>query len=190
MRLIFATNNRHKWQEIRRMLPESYELLSLADLGGGADPPELHDTMEENAMEKARFIFNRYGLPCFADDSGLEVEALGGQPGVHSARYAGEEKNDDQIIRKLLNEMSAQQNRSARFKTVIAYVDKNHSELFTGTVEGDILTHPSGSRGFGYDPVFRPEGYAISFAEMSPSEKNKISHRARALALLIKYLNG
>ncbi len=172
------------------MLPESYELLSLVDLGDDAGPPESHDTMEENAMEKARFIFNRHGLPCFADDSGLEVEALGGKPGVYSARYAGEEKNDARNIQKLLAEMSGCRNRSARFKTVIAYVDKDTSKLFTGTVDGEILYHPSGSKGFGYDPVFRPAGQAVSFAEMPLTEKNKISHRARALGLLIKYLNG
>jgi len=189
LKLVFATNNSHKLQEIRSLLPEGYELLSLQQIGCHADPPETHETMEGNALQKALFVFNNYGYPCFADDSGLEVDALGGKPGVYSARYAGDDKDPVKNLDKLLREMHEIKDRKARFKTIIAYADKRETLTFEGTVHGHILDKPSGTGGFGYDPVFRPEGFQQSFAEMPMAEKNTISHRAKAFALLIKYLN-
>ena len=189
MKLVFATNNKHKLEEIRRMLPESYELISLRELGCTQDPPETHQTIEENALEKALFVYNRYKVPCFADDSGLEVDALNGEPGVFSARYAGEEKDPAKNIAKLLHELKEARNRVARFKTVIAYVDPGGHRIFTGTIQGEIMPQPEGVQGFGYDPVFRPDGYSVSFASMPAEEKNKISHRAKAFNLLINFLN-
>jgi len=190
MKLVFATNNTHKLSEIRAMLPESYELLSLHDAGIREDPPETHETFRENALEKAAFIYERCSLPCFADDSGLEVEALGWKPGVFSARYAGAEKDNKKNIALLLSEMRGIANRTARFRTVIAYLDHAGPHYFEGIVEGSVLEQETGSDGFGYDPVFRPDGYQVSFAQMPMDEKNSISHRGKAFRLLINYLSG
>ena len=190
MKLVFATNNKHKFLEIRNMLPESYELLTPEDLGYYGELPETHDTLEEKAAEKAVFIWNKFGYPCFADDSGLEVMALGGKPGVFSARYAGENKDDLKNMQKLLNEMKSEKNREARFRTVIALVKKNNPVFFEGILNGSILHEPAGSEGFGYDPVFKPEISEKSLAQMSLPEKNRLSHRARAVSLLINYLKG
>lgn len=188
MKLVFATNNSHKFQEIRSLMPESYELLRLSDIGCSDEPPETHDTFTQNAIEKADYIFKRYGFPCFADDSGLEVYALGGKPGVYSARYAGTAGNSAKNIKKLLHEMRDITNRKARFKTVIAFIKDAKPLLFEGTVEGEILHEITGNEGFGYDPVFKPLESDLSFAQMPITEKNKISHRAKAFRLLINYL--
>jgi XTP/dITP diphosphohydrolase len=190
MKLVFATNNNHKLLEIRNLLPESYELLSMMDVGFADELPETHETLAENAEEKALVIFNRFGLPCFADDSGLEVEALGGKPGVYSARYAGNEKDDTKNIIKLLNEMRFINNRKARFQTVIALIFQNRTHFFEGSIVGTIADAPVGKNGFGYDPVFIPDGFYKTFAEMTATEKNSMSHRAIAVKLLIKFLTS
>jgi XTP/dITP diphosphohydrolase len=186
--LVFATHNSNKLQEIRSMLPEGYELLSLQQIGCMADPPETHETIAENAVEKAGFVFSNFGYPCFADDSGLEVDALGGRPGVRSARYAGEQKDPEKNIEKLLFEMKHITNRKAQFRTVIAFAG-DEIRTFEGIIKGEILKLRQGKGGFGYDPVFKPEGFDVSFAEMPLTEKNRISHRAKAFSLLINYLN-
>ena len=196
-KIVFATNNRHKLFEIQNLLGEHFELLSLADIGFSGDIPEIQPTLEGNALDKARFILNRYHTPCFADDTGLEVEALDRRPGVFSARYAGsvadfgsEEKRYEANVTKLLAELNGIENRAARFRTVIAYLDGNSEYLFDGIVNGQIIRERKGSGGFGYDPVFIPDGYNETFAEMSLSEKNKISHRARAFAKLTGFLRS
>ncbi|HTO36176.1 MAG TPA: non-canonical purine NTP diphosphatase [Flavobacterium sp.] len=188
MELVFASNNIGKIKEIQMLLPENIKILSLHDIGCTEDIPETADTLEGNAILKADYVTQNYGLPCFADDSGLEVESLNGAPGVHSARYAGEPKNDDNNIDKLLFELTNKENRKARFKTVIALNLNNKQELFSGTVHGNIIHEKRGTNGFGYDPVFSPEGYSQTFAEMSIDEKSKISHRANAVKQLIKRL--
>jgi XTP/dITP diphosphohydrolase len=190
MKLVFATNNTHKLTEIRAMLPESYELLSLLEAGIKEDPPETHETFQENAMEKAAFIYERCGFPCFADDSGLEVEALGWKPGVFSARYAGADRDSKKNMALLLSEMKGIANRTARFRTVIAYLDHAGPRYFEGIITGSILEHETGEGGFGYDPVFRPDGFQVSFAQMPMNEKNTISHRGKAFRMLINYLSG
>jgi XTP/dITP diphosphohydrolase len=183
--LVFATANPHKFEEIRAMLPSGIRLLSLLDIGFQGDIPETGATLEDNALEKARYIHQRYHTPCFADDTGLEVEALDGAPGVYSARYAGVGGSREQQAKanmdKLLRELSGKTGRRARFRTVIAYIDAEHNErFFEGTVNGRIIDSEAGSEGFGYDPVFIPDGYSLTFAQMPPDEKNKISHRAIA----------
>lgn len=188
MELVFVSNNIGKIKEIQMLLPENIKILSLHDIGCTEDIPETADTLEGNAILKADYVTQNYGLPCFADDSGLEVESLNGAPGVHSARYAGEPKNDNNNIDKLLFELTNKENRKARFKTVIALNLNNKQELFSGTVHGNIIHEKRGTNGFGYDPVFSPEGYNQTFAEMSIDEKSKISHRANAVKQLIKRL--
>lgn len=188
MDIVFATNNPHKLQEIQALLGNSFQLISLKDLNFQDDIPEDKDTLEGNALEKARYIFNRFHKACFADDTGLEVEALNGAPGVYSARYAGpislfgsEQKRSAANIQKLLTQLHGKDNTNARFRTVIAFISQAGNEfLFEGIVKGSIIKELRGEGGFGYDPVFVPEGYNHSFAEMPLSEKNKISHRARA----------
>jgi len=185
MKLVFATANRHKLEEIRAMLPDNLQIVGLADIGLTDDIPETEATLEGNALLKARYVHERYGIPCFADDSGLEVEALNGAPGVYSARYAGvtgsSEVRAKANIAKLLHELSGKTNRKARFRTVIAYIDADNCEhLFEGVVDGSIIEKAVGREGFGYDPIFMPDGYDITFAQMPLSEKNLISHRARA----------
>ncbi len=187
-KLVFATNNAHKLTEVRAMVGEDFEILSLNDIGCHADIPETADTLQGNAVMKARFVRDNYGLDCFADDSGLEVEALGGAPGVHSARYATDGHDHRANIAKLLREMDGQGDRQARFRTVIALMTDAGTLCFEGEVRGEIMTEEHGTNGFGYDPVFRPEGHEETFAEMTDDEKNAISHRARAVAKLVAHL--
>lgn len=187
-KIIFATNNLHKLSEIRSMVQNKFQLVSLQDLNLKEDIPETSDTVEGNALQKAQFVFNRFAIPCFADDTGLEVEALKGAPGVYSARYAGEYANYQDNVIKLLENLNGISARKARFKTVIAYIDQQQTKLFEGIINGTISTEPSGKGGFGYDPVFIPDGYDMSFAEMPASLKNRISHRAIATRKLIHFL--
>jgi XTP/dITP diphosphohydrolase len=188
MKLVFATNNLHKLQEIKYLLNGSIELLSLKDIGCLEDIPENQPTIEGNAAEKSFYVFNNFGYNCFADDTGLEIEALDGEPGVYSARYAGEEKDPQKNIDLVLLKLAKIKNRKARFKTVISLVIDGRETQFEGIVNGKILEERRGSTGFGYDPVFKPEESSLSFAEMSLDEKNKISHRGRATQKLIEYL--
>lgn len=189
MDLCFATNNRHKIEEIRALLPAAYNLVSLKDIGCDKDLKEEGMTLEENAVQKARYIYNRYRIDCFADDTGLETEALNGEPGVRSARYAGEHKNDEDNIRLLLSNLGGNTNRRARFRTVIALVRNGEDRLFEGIVNGAIIGEKRGVAGFGYDPVFVPDGHTRTFAQMSMEEKGKISHRGRAVMKLIGFLH-
>lgn len=186
--LCFATNNRNKIAEISQILGRDFAILSLDDIGCKQELPENQDTLEGNSLEKARFVFDRYGISCFADDTGLEVDALNGDPGVLSARYAGEQKNSDDNIQLLLSNLTGKKNRSARFRTVITLVCPRDTKQFEGTVEGRILSSRRGEKGFGYDPVFQPVGSSRSFAELSMKEKNQISHRALAFRELVEYL--
>lgn len=188
-KLVFATNNAHKLDEIRAILGNKMEILSLNDINCHADIPETADTLEGNAALKAQYIYKNFGLDCFADDTGLEVEALNGAPGIYSARYAGGEGHDSEAnMKKLLAEMEGKENRKARFRTAICLIEDGKEHLFEGIVNGEIIQERRGGSGFGYDPVFVPEGYTETFAEMGNDEKNKISHRARAVAKLCDYL--
>jgi XTP/dITP diphosphohydrolase len=187
-RLLLCTGNAGKVAELRAMLPQGMELLSLRDAGLPSDLPETGDSFAANALEKARFAFGRTGLACIADDSGLEVTALGGAPGVYSARYAGPTKNDGANIAKLLHALEGKVDRSARFRTVVALVDAEGEHLFEGEVRGSITTAPRGSNGFGYDPVFLPEMSDLTFAELDAKMKNAISHRGQAVWKLVRFL--
>ena len=189
MKIVFATNNQHKLEEIRQILGEKFEVLSLNDIGCHDDIPEDHDTLQENALQKAQFIAEKYGYDCFADDTGLEVEALDGAPGVHTARYAGDDQDSQANMRKLLQEMKGKDNRNARFRTAIALIQCGEEHLFSGEVHGTITTEPLGNKGFGYDPVFIPEDTGLTFAQLGEDVKNRISHRARAVAKLTVFLN-
>ncbi len=189
-KLVFATNNPHKLNEISNIEDLNVEIVSLKDIGFNEEIPEDFDTLQENALQKARIIHEKTGLDCFADDTGLEIDALDGKPGVYSARYAGEPSNPEENIKKVLAELSGKTNRKARFRTVIALILDGQELFFEGIVEGEILTEKNGADGFGYDPIFRPTGYSESFAEMSLEMKNKISHRARAMKQLVNYLLG
>ena len=189
MEIVFATNNAHKLSEIRAILGEDFRILSLADIGCHDDIPETADTLEGNALIKARWVKERYGFDCFADDTGLEVAALGGRPGVHTARYAFPDRHDPVAnTRKLLAELDGQADRSARFRTVIALVQGTDETLFEGIVDGRIAPEERGTEGFGYDPVFEPEGLGQTFAELGVETKNSMSHRARAVKRLAEYL--
>jgi XTP/dITP diphosphohydrolase len=191
MRLCFASNNAHKLDEIRPLLPADLHLLSLADIGCHEELPETQPTLEGNARQKAQYVFDHYGVACFADDTGLEVAALGGAPGVYSARYAGPQREATDNVAKLLHELGPQPNRQARFRTVVSFV-RGAADVheFSGEVAGVIAAAPIGSSGFGYDPVFVPsEGDGRTFAEMTLAEKNLLSHRARAVAGLVAFLN-
>lgn len=187
MKLVFATHNRNKLKEVQALLPKTIEVLSLDDIGCTEDIPEEADTIEGNAIGKANYVKEKYGYDCFADDTGLEVSALDGAPGVYSARYAGPQKSDSDNVAKLLRELEDKEDRSARFKTVIALNLDREKILFPGIAEGLITETPRGEGGFGYDPVFLPAGYEKTFAELPLSEKNKISHRAKAMNALIDY---
>jgi XTP/dITP diphosphohydrolase len=192
-RIVFATNNQHKLDEIRQILGNDFQILSLADIGCHEEIPEDHDTLQENALQKAQYIVDHYHVSCFADDTGLEVDALGGEPGVHSARYAeGTDHDSEANMRKLLLKLGNNNNRSARFRTVIALLleenGKWREEIFDGIVEGHIAREKKGSEGFGYDPIFVPDGYDLSFAELGMDVKNTISHRARAVRKLADFL--
>ena len=190
-KLVFATNNAHKLDEISSILGEKVELLSLKDIHCHVDIPETADTLEGNAMLKAEYIYKNYGLDCFADDTGLEVEALNGAPGVYSARYAGSEvHNAEANMQKLLQNMQGVQNRKAQFHTAICLILDGKKHLFEGIVKGEIIKEKRGSSGFGYDPIFVPEGYTKTFAEMGNETKNKISHRALAVEKLCRFLKA
>ena len=188
MKLVFATNNRHKLEEVRAIVGNRVDVLSLNDIDCHEDIPETADTLQGNALIKARYIYEKYGMDCFADDTGLEVEELGGEPGVFSARYAGEECNSEANMQKLLYNLTGKNNRNAQFRTVIALIIKGEEKLFNGIVKGTITEEKRGNSGFGYDPIFVPEGFSESFAQMSGDMKNSISHRYRATEQLSNYL--
>ena len=189
MKLVFASNNRNKIKEIQQLLPDSIQILSLSDINCDVDIPETADSIEGNAILKANYVTEHYGYNCFADDSGLEVDALNGAPGVISARYAGAHKNDNDNIDKLLSEMSGQNNRNANFKTVIALNLDGTQHLFTGIINGTIIQERRGENGFGYDPVFIAEQDTRTFAELEMEEKSSISHRGKAVKQLVDFLN-
>jgi XTP/dITP diphosphohydrolase len=202
MRIVFATNNQHKLSEIRQILGSRVEVLSLKDIGCYADIPETGSTLEENALQKAQYVYDNYHIDCFADDTGLEVDALGGAPGVYSARYAaigpigpispispiGPTHDSEANMARLLHELGENNNRSARFRTVIALIQQGEVHEFEGIVNGQIIRERRGGEGFGYDPIFQPDGYDQTFAELGIEIKNQISHRARATAKLAEYL--
>jgi XTP/dITP diphosphohydrolase len=188
--LVFATNNPHKLSEVQHLLGNSFHLLSLNDINFNDEIPEDYDTLEENALQKAQHIYTITKQNCFADDTGLEVEALNGRPGVYSARYAGESKDSKANVQKLLMELTGVENRKARFRTVIALIIDGEEHLFEGIVDGKIIESERGADGFGYDPVFLPDGYSSTFAEMNLSQKNTISHRAMAIGSLVNFLRN
>lgn len=190
MQLVFATNNLNKLQEVQALVPKHIKLLSLKDIGCFEDIPETQNTIEGNAIQKAEYIKSNYGYDCFADDTGLEAEALNGEPGVFSARYAGEQRDAEDNMSKLLNELKNKLNRKAQFKTVVALQLNNKIETFTGICIGEITVKKHGKKGFGYDPIFKPEGYKKTFAEMELSLKNKIGHRGKAISQLVIFLNS
>ncbi|MEZ7504601.1 non-canonical purine NTP diphosphatase [Flavobacterium sp. Arc2] len=190
MKLVFASNNKNKIKEIQQLLPSTIEIVSLEDIGCHEEIPETADTIEGNAILKANYVTEKYGYDCFADDTGLEVEALNGDPGVFSARYAGEQRSSEDNMDKLLLALSNNPNRNAHFKTVIALNVNGGQHLFTGIAEGQITITKAGSEGFGYDPIFQPEEYLQTFAELSSAIKNQISHRGKATQLLISFLKN
>ena len=191
MKIVFATNNKHKLEEIKDILGKDFEIVSLAEIGCHEDIPETGLTLEENARQKSTYIVEHYNHDCFADDTGLEVDALKGEPGVHSARYAeGTDHDSEANMRKLLSKMSNVKDRTARFRTVISLIINGVEHQFEGCVEGCIATEKHGKEGFGYDPIFIPEGYDKSFAELGEEVKNQISHRARAVKKLAEYLSS
>jgi XTP/dITP diphosphohydrolase len=189
MKIVFATNNANKIREIQSMLPEGIEIISLESIGCNEEIPETADTIEGNAIMKANYVTEKYGYDCFADDTGLEVEALNGEPGVYSARYAGEQKSAEDNMDKLLLNLENSTNRNAQFKTVITLNLKGEQYLFTGIARGEIILEKIGNQGFGYDPIFRPEGYQETFAQLSLETKNAISHRGKATRELIAFFN-
>ena len=191
MKIVFATNNKHKLEEIKDILGKDFEIVSLAEIDCHEDIPETGLTLEENARQKSTYIVEHYNHDCFADDTGLEVDALNGEPGVHSARYAeGTDHDSEANMRKLLSKMSNVKDRTARFRTVISLIINGVEHQFEGRVEGRIATEKHGTEGFGYDPIFIPEGYDKSFAELGEEVKNQISHRARAVKKLAEYLSS
>ena len=189
MKIVFATNNMNKLKEVQALLPSSISLVSLKEINCLEDIPETSDTIEGNALQKANYVLENYNVPCFADDTGLEVDALNGAPGVFSARYAGIEKNANKNMDKLLTELKNSENRNAQFKTVIALVGLSDNKTFEGICEGEITTKRYGNEGFGYDPIFKPKNYEVTFAQMPLATKNKIGHRGKAVQQLINYLN-
>ena len=190
MKIVFATNNQNKILEIQSMLPSNIEIVSLESISCFEDIPETADTIEGNAMQKANYILEKYGHDCFADDTGLEVEVLNNEPGVFSARYAGEQRNAGDNMNKLLMNLENNSNRNAQFKTVICLNLNGKQHLFTGIAKGEITQQKTGNGGFGYDPIFQPYGFTETFAEISLELKNEISHRGKATKLLIEFLNG
>jgi XTP/dITP diphosphohydrolase len=187
-RIVFATNNDHKLRELRQILNGEFELLSLNEIGCREEIPETGTTLEFNASQKARYIWNKYHLDCFADDTGLEIKSLNNEPGVYSARYAGESKSSEANIQKVLEQMKGVKDRSARFRCVFSLIMNGKETQFEGIVEGEILYEKEGKGGFGYDPIFQPLGYDLSFASLSAEEKNSISHRGRAVQKLVEFL--
>ena len=190
MKLVFATNNPNKLSELQDLVPEGIEILSLKDINCNEELPETNPTLEGNALQKAKYVFDNYGFNCFADDTGLEIETLGGAPGVYSARYAGKGCKAEDNISKVLTKLEKKDNRNAKFRTVIALILKGEENLFEGECLGKITKIKSGAKGFGYDPIFIPEGHKITFAEMSKQKKGAISHRGRAVANLVDYLTA
>jgi len=188
MKIVIATNNKNKFIEIRELLPESIELVTLKDIGCLEDIPETSNTLEGNAAQKTAHVLDNYGFDCFADDTGLEVDVLDGAPGVYAARYAGENATYDDNVNKMLREMEGLKDRKAQFRTIISLKIDGMEYFFEGSVSGEITTEKHGNDGFGYDPIFKPEGYDITFSEMSSEEKGKISHRGRAVKKLIEFL--
>lgn len=186
--ICFATNNQHKIEEVRAIIGSDFRILSLREIGCHEELPETGETLEANSRQKAEYVFSKYNIPCFADDSGLEVAALNWAPGVFSARYAGEQRDDNDNIDLLLRNMSDSEDRVARFRTVITLIGMQGVHAFEGIIEGTIITERRGSGGFGYDPVFIPDGYDVTFAQMSPAQKNAISHRAVAVQKLAVFL--
>ena len=189
MKIVFATNNPNKLKEIQSLIPKEIEIISLNEIGCNVDIPETGDTLEANAFQKAHYIKDNFNYDCFADDTGLEIDELNGDPGVYSARYAGPERNANANMNKVLNELKGKKNRKAQFRTAIALILKGEEHLFEGKVEGYISKDKQGNEGFGYDPIFIPENDILSFAQMSMQEKGAISHRGRAVRNLVAYLN-
>ncbi len=190
MKLVFATQNKNKVDELKALISKNIELISLKDINCNDDIPETAPDLKGNALQKAQYIYNKYGLNCFADDTGLEVEALNNEPGVYSARYAGHQKNANDNMNLLLQKLKGKTNRKAHFKTVICLIINGEIYFFEGVANGEIVKQKSGNKGFGYDPIFKPSGYKITFADMPLTEKNKISHRGKAVAQLIDFLNN
>ena len=186
--LCFATNNKHKIEEVRSIIEPDFRILSLRDIGCHDELPETGLTLEANSLEKAQYVFSKFSIPCFADDSGLEVDTLNGAPGVFSARYAGDHKNDGDNTALLLSNLAGKENRAAQFRTVISLLEEKGKYIFGGTIKGSIIHEKRGNNGFGYDPVFVPEGYSLTFAEMPSEQKNAISHRAIAVKKLCAFL--
>ncbi|NLO72203.1 MAG: non-canonical purine NTP diphosphatase [Porphyromonadaceae bacterium] len=189
-KIVFATHNRHKLDEVRIILKDYADVIGLTEIGLDEEIEENAETLEENALIKAKYVFEKYHLDCIADDTGLEVDALSGRPGVHSARYAGEPSDSERNVEKLLSEMNGVANRDAQFRTIIVYLENGTPKYFNGIVKGTISTTRIGNNGFGYDPIFIPAGYSESFAEMSSELKNKISHRALAINKLTEYIES
>lgn len=190
MNIVFATNNQHKVSEINHIIGNKFSIVSLKDINILEDIPETQNTIEGNAVQKAYYVYNNYGYNCFADDTGLEVMALNNRPGIYSARYAGPECSSIKNMAKLLEEMKNQTNRSARFRTVIAYIEENNTYTFEGIIKGTISYKPTGNKGFGYDPIFIPDGFSLTFAEMNLEHKNAISHRGQALKKFVRFLTS
>jgi XTP/dITP diphosphohydrolase len=190
MQIVFASNNSHKIEEVQALLPDNIQIISLECIGCSEDIPETTDTIEGNAIQKANYITQKYGYHCFADDTGLEVEALNGEPGVFSARYAGAQRNADDNMNLLLEKLQNQTNRKAQFKTVIALNLNGKQHLFTGIAAGEITLEKIGNQGFGYDPIFRPDGFSETFAQLSLAQKGQISHRGKATQALITFLES
>lgn len=189
MKLVFATNNQNKVKEVQSLLPKHITILSLKDIGCEEDIPETQPTIEGNAIQKAQYVKEKYGYDCFADDTGLEVNALNGEPGVFSARYAGEQRNADDNMNKLLNELQDKNDRSAHFKTVVALILNGEQHTFHGICNGTIIKEKKGEKGFGYDPIFMATGFEETFAQISLEEKNRVGHRGKAVQKLIEFLN-
>jgi XTP/dITP diphosphohydrolase len=187
-KICFATNNKHKLEEVRQILTPDFRVLSLAEINCLDDLPETANTFEGNSKQKAKYVFDRFHIPCFADDSGLEVNALGGEPGVFSARYAGEQRSDEDNIQLVLKKLVGINNRNARFNTVVTFIDNQQAATFEGTIEGSIIDYKRGSNGFGYDPIFVPSGHSKTFAELTSEEKNSMSHRSVAVRKLSSFL--
>lgn len=186
--LVFATNNKHKLEEVQALIGDKFQLKTLGEIGCLDEIPETGTTFRENASQKSHYIWDRFNMNCFSDDSGLEVDALNGEPGVYSAHYSGS-RDSEENLQLVLDKMTGMKDRSARFKCIISIILDGNEHFFEGTVEGEITESRSGSAGFGYDPIFKPQGYEVSFAEMSAEEKNRISHRAQAVSKLVEFLN-
>jgi len=189
MKLVFATNNSNKLSEIRSLVPDGIEILSLKEINCNEELPETNPTLQENALQKAKYIYDNYRYNCFADDTGLEIDVLNGEPGVYSARYAGEECNAEDNMNKVIEKIEGEKNRKAKFRTVIALIIDGEEHLFEGECKGEITKTKSGVEGFGYDPIFMPLEYDITFAEMTKDDKGKISHRGKAVGNLLRFLH-